>query len=308
MRGGRELVRPRALDPGATIGICAPSGPVEAAAVAAGERWLEEEGFRVLRAPHLEQRCGYLAGPDVVRAADFLELLRDPGVDAILFARGGYGVGRWIPQLDPVEVVAARKPIVGYSDATLFLLWLRCAGLVSLHGPMLERSDLTPEARARLVGLLRGDPQAEVALRGHSLRAGTATGPLVGGSLSLVVASLGTPWEIDTRGAVLFLEEYQEAPYAVDRKLVQLRDAGKLSAAAGVAVGALVECASERYPEVEVEDVVRDLLLREVDGPVVCGLPIGHIRDNRAVGIGARVSLDGAIGELALEEPVVDPG
>ncbi len=308
MRGGSDLVRPRALNPGATIGICAPSGPVETAAVADGERWLEDEGFRVLRAPHLEQRCGYLAGSDAVRAADFLELLRDPRVDAILFARGGYGVGRWIPQLDPAEVVAARKLIIGYSDATLFLLWLRFAGLVSLHGPMLERSDLTPEARARLIGLLRGDPQAGAALCGDSVRGGAATGPLVGGSLSLVVASLGTPWEIDTSGALLFFEEIDEPPYAVDRKLVQLRDAGKLSAAAGVAVGALVDCGSERYPEVEVEDVVRDLLLREVDGPVVCGLPIGHIRDNRAVGVGTLASLDGAVGALVLEEPVVDRG
>lgn len=306
MRGGPELVRPRALRAGATIGICAPSGPVEPAAVAAGERWLEDEGFRVRRAPHLTARSGYLAGADELRASDFLALLRDPGVDAILFARGGYGVGRWIPELDASELVAARKPIVGYSDATLLLLWLRCAGLASLHGPMLERTDLSSEARARLLGLLRGDPEAQAPLHGHSLRRGAATGPLVGGSLSLVVASLGTPWEIDTRGAVLFLEEVNEAPYAVDRKLVQLRDAGKLAAASGVAIGALVECESERYPEVAVEDVVRDLLLREVDGPVVSGLPIGHIPDNRAVGIGLRACLDGTRGDLVLEEAVVE--
>ena len=306
MRPGASPVRPRALPPGGVIGVCAPSGPIEPDTLAVGERWLSDEGFRVLRAPNIEGRRGYLAGPDEARAADFLALLRDPEVDAILCARGGYGIGRWIRELDPAEVVSARKPIIGYSDATLLLLWLRHAGLVSVHGPMLERSDLTAEARSRLLDLLRGEPAVTAPLEGTPLRDGIAEGPLVGGSLSLVVASLGTPWEIDTRDSVLFLEDINEPPYAIDRKLVQLRDAGKLAQASGVALGALVDCESERYPDVFIDDVVRDLLLGEVEGPLVSGLPIGHIRDNRAVGVGARAALDGSEGVLRLTEPVVE--
>jgi muramoyltetrapeptide carboxypeptidase len=305
MGGPAPLARPRALRRGGAIGVCAPSSPIDPDALACGERWLADEGYRVVRSRNLDRRCGYLAGPDAARAADFLDLVRNPEVDAILLARGGYGVGRWLRELDPDEVVRTRKPIVGYSDATLLLLLLRRAGLASIHGPMLERTDLAPAARARLLALLSGDPSGQAPIGGRGLRTGAARGPLVGGSLSLVAASLGTPWEIDTSGAILFLEDVNEAPYAIDRKLVQLRDSGKLAAASGVAFGALVDCESERYPETSAPDVLREVGLPEVVGPVVTDLPIGHIGDHRAVGFGVRACLDGDDGTLTLEEPVV---
>ncbi len=308
--GARPLLRPRALARGAAVGVCAPSGPVNAECVAAGIAWLESEGFRVRAGRHLHDRRGYLAGADASRAADLLELVRDPDVGAIMLARGGYGLPRLLDGLDPRPFRRARKPIVGYSDATALLLWLRRrAGLGALHGPMLERADVTATARARLLALLRGDAAGQAPLEGSTLARGRATGPLVGGNLKTLITSLGTPWEVDTRGAILFFEEVNEQPYAIDRMLVQLRSAGKLADAAGVAVGALVCCESERYPEVGACDVLRELLPASVNGPVVIGLPFGHVADNQTLGSGAPAVLDGTgggRGTLSLTGPVVE--
>jgi muramoyltetrapeptide carboxypeptidase len=171
---------------------------------------------------------------------------------------------------------------------------------------MLDRPDLTPDARAHLLALVRGEASALEPLEGAGLRGGRVAGPLVGGGLVLVAGSLGTPWEIDTRGAILFLEEICEQPYAIDRLLVQLREAGKLRDAAGVALGQFVSCESERYPEISVEDVLREVLAAEVKGPVVEDLPFGHTLDSRSLGFGVRAELDGDRGTLTPLEPVVE--
>jgi muramoyltetrapeptide carboxypeptidase len=301
------LVRPHRLAPGSTIGICAPAGPVQGEGLAAGICWLEGEGYTVWCGKSVGLRRGYLAGSDQERREDFLRLLRDPRIAAIWLARGGYGIGRWLGDLDPLELRRARKPIVGYSDATLLFQFLRQhARLACIHGPMLERSDTTPEARARLLALLCGDPAGQEPLYGEGLTPGVAVGPLVGGNLKVIAASLGTRWEIDTAGTILFLEEVNEQPYAIDRALVQLREAGKLRVAAGVAVGRLVGCESERYPEVSACDVIRELLPPEISGPIVVELPFGHVADNRALGYGVRAELDGRRGSLTLIDPVVE--
>jgi muramoyltetrapeptide carboxypeptidase len=287
--------------------VCAPGGPVDEVRLAAGLQWLEACGFSVRCAPSLRARDGYLAGDDETRARDLVDMARDPEVGAVFFARGGYGVGRLLARLDPEPFRASRKLFIGYSDFTAFSLWLwRRCGLGSVHGPMLERDDLTDAARTRLLGMLHGTNDGQAPLEGRGLRAGSVEGRLVGGNLRMLAASLGTPWEIDTRGAVLFIEEIGEQPYALDRSLVQLRDSGKLAAAAGVAVGRLVNCESERYPETSACDVLERALLPEVQGPVVSGLPFGHVADNHALGVGARAALDGATGRLTPLEPVVE--
>ena len=305
MRGARRLLQPRPVPRGATVGVCAPAGPIDEAALEAGVRWLEAEGYRVRFAPNLRARAGYLAGGDEARLEDLLVLVRDPDVAGIWLARGGYGLARILRALDPEEIRASRKLFVGYSDATSLLLFLReRAGLAAVHGPMLDRVDATPGARARLLALVRGervDP-----LRGESEARGSARGPLVGGNLTLVAGSLGTPWEIDTEGAILFLEEVGEEPYRIDRALVQLREAGKLSEVAGVAVGQLVGCRGERYPDPSPGEVVREILVPEVPGPVVVGLPFGHVPDNHALGFGIEAELDGDTGRLALLAPAVE--
>jgi len=303
----QPLLRPRALRPGAAIGVCAPSGPVQPAVLDAGLAWLAEQGHPLVLAKNLRARAGYLAGGDAERLADFLSLVRDPRVAVILCARGGYGVGRFLRGVDASELRAARKLVVGYSDATLLLSFLyACAGLASLHGPMLEREDITPAARAREFALMRGEPAGLAAIEGRPVRAGRVEAPLVGGNLKLLQASIGTPWQVDTRGAILFLEEVSEAPYAIDRALIQLREAGLLDDLRGVALGQLVRCESERYPGASASEAVREILTSAVDGPIVEDLPFGHVADNQALGVGVRARLDGARGELTLLEPVVE--
>jgi muramoyltetrapeptide carboxypeptidase len=287
--------------------VCAPSGPVEPETLEAGLAWLIGQGHPIVLAKNLRARAGYLAGSDSERLADLESLVRDPSVGAILCARGGYGVSRYLARIDPEEMRRARKLVVGYSDATHLLCYLQArAGLASMHGPMLERSDVTPGARAREFALMRGEPEGLASLSGRSLRGGVAEGPLVGGNLKMLHSSVGTPWEPDVDGAILFLEEVSEAPYAIDRALVHLREAGWLERVRGVAVGQLVNCESTRYPGASSGEAVREILGASVRGPVVVDLSFGHIADNRALGVGVSARLDGDRGLLTGLEPVVE--
>ncbi|UCE84552.1 MAG: LD-carboxypeptidase [Deltaproteobacteria bacterium] len=297
--------KPRALSPGGTIGIAAPAGPIDADRIAAGERLLRDAGFRVARRPDLTERCGYLAGDDARRAAELLELWADPGVDAILCARGGYGCHRIMSRLDARCARDAAKPLIGYSDITTLLLWQRrrCGGLVGFHGPMLEREPLDAESADALFALLAGATPAP--LRGAPGGGGRAEGVLAGGSLRLVVASLGTPWEIDTRGAILLVEDVNEKPYSIDRMLQQLRAAGKLEGLAGFGAGAFVDCEDPRYPEPSVDAVIEEVV-RPLGIPFVRELPFGHVSRNLPWPLGIRAACDGERGEIELLEPGVE--
>jgi len=289
------------------IGVCAPSGPVEPEKLDTGLAWLTRQGHPVVVAKNVRARAGYLAGSDSERMADLLALIRDPAVGAILCARGGYGVSRYLARIDPDELRAARKLIVGYSDSTHLLSYLQArAGLASLHGPMLERDDVTAEARAREFALMRGEPAGLASLAGRAVRGGVAEGPLVGGNLKMLHSSVGTPWEPNVDGALLFVEETSEAPYAIDRALIHLREAGWLARVRGVAIGQLVNCESTRYPGASAGESMREILGAAVTGPIVEDLPFGHVADNRALGVGVRARLDGDKGTLTGLEPVVE--
>ncbi|HUT77988.1 MAG TPA: LD-carboxypeptidase, partial [Polyangia bacterium] len=237
-----ELRLPKAVPRGGIIGLAAPAGAVEFARLAAGEASLRAAGFTVRRRDDLVSRHGYLAGDDARRADEFMELVEDPGVHAIVCVRGGYGSHRIMARLDATRVRRAAKPLVGYSDVTTLLLWqLRCAGLVGFHGPMLERDGgMDPSGLEALAGLLTGTGSLPLRLQGSAGRGGRAEGLLIGGNLATLVASLGTPWEIETRGGILVLEDVGERPYRIDRMLQQLRAAGKLEGLEGVGVGHFV--------------------------------------------------------------------
>ena len=297
-----RLRKPRALAPGATIGIAAPGGPVDPDRLAEGEACLRAAGFRTLRRDDIVARRGYLAGDDARRAKELLELAANPGVDAILCARGGYGCDRILPLLDVGLLRDAAKPIVGYSDVTALLLWLRRrAGLVGFHGPMLERgADADPRGLEALLGQLTGTAPLPLVLPGRARIAGRAAGWLAGGSLTLVAASLCTPWEIDTRGAILLFEEVNEAPYRVDRMLQQLRAAGKLAPLAGVGVGDVASCVDERYGS-DVVAVIEEAI-RPLGVPLVTDLSFGPVRANATWPMGVRAELDGERGELRILE------
>lgn len=301
----RPLRRPRRLQRGALLGIAAPGGPVDAERLAQGRARLEQAGFRTRCRDDITCRSGFLAGSDERRAEELMELVRDPEIDGIVCARGGYGAMRILERLDAQLFAERAKPLVGYSDATALLLWQNArAGLIGFHGPMLDRgAELDAESLARLVALLCGEGGGAV-LDGVSLRPGHASGHLVGGSLSLVAASLGAPWEIDTRGAIVLLEDVGEIPYRVDRMLRQLLVAGKFESAVGLGFGAFEHCADARHG-VAVDEVLA-AFADEVGLPCLAGLPFGHGARNFAWPMGGRATLAADPGGIAHIECAVE--
>jgi muramoyltetrapeptide carboxypeptidase len=300
-----SLRRPRAIRPGARIAIAAPAGPVDPEALASGRTALERLGFETVARDDVLDRDGYLAGSDERRASELMAFVRDPEIDAILCARGGYGCQRIVDSLDAAAFREAAKPLVGYSDITTLLLWQRKhAGLLGIHGPMLEKKDtLEGEAGSALIRALQGTgPLPRYA--GETRVTGWGEGRLVGGSLSVCVASLGTPWEIDTRGCILMLEDVTEQPYRIDRMLQQLRAAGKFDRAVGIALGDFTDCDDERYPDWTVERLF-DEVFGSLGIPVVAGLPFGHGNENRPWPYAGRGALDGSRGELEILESAV---
>ena len=298
-----RLIKPRALAPGAVLGIAAPGGPVDPQKLAAGEALFRSAGFETRRRDDLLDRCGYLAGNDARRIDEFMGWIDDDRVDGIVCARGGYGCDRILAGLDAQRVRAAAKPLVGYSDITALLLWQRrCAGLMGFHGPMLDRGgDVDPVAIASLVAQLCGKAELPLAIRGDGHGGGRAAGRLVGGSLTLVAASIGTAWEIDTRNAILLLEDVGERPYRIDRMLQQLRAAGKLAPLAGVGTGDFSSCLDDRFPETRVLDVIGEVF-RPLGVPCVTGLPFGHLRSNAPWAVGCRATIDGDAGVIHIME------
>ena len=296
-----RLRKARRVRPGDLIGIAAPGFAVDRARLEAGAARLLDAGFRVRWRDDLLASQGYLAGSDERRATELMELVDDPEVAAIVCARGGYGAHRIMSRLDAGRVRAARKPLVGFSDVTTLLLWqLRLAGLVGFHGPMFDRDGGPSDAELeRLVRALAGD--ALPPLVGSGRAGGSKEGRLVGGSLTLLAASLGTPWEIDTRGAILAFEEIGEKPYALDRDLQHLAAAGKLEAAHGFGVGSLLGCEDPKRATPTADDVVMEIL-GPLGKPVVTGLPFGHENPNLIWPVGVRAALDGERGELTLLE------
>ncbi len=276
-------------------------------------------GFIPKLGRHARCRLGFLAGSDRERAADLTAAFRDPKTKAILCVRGGYGAARLLERLDFSVMRKHPKIFIGYSDITsLHASLLTKAGLISFHGPMLNSDFLKPKmpefARAAFLRVLtRAEPAGNIAQgyakAARSLRKGRASGPLVGGNLSILCTTLGTPWQPDFRGAILFLEDLDEAPYRFDRMLTHLRNAGVLRQVAGVAVGINAHCGDPKARRCKeyrqtLEEVLADRLL-PLKVPVVIDLPFGHVPHNATLPVGARATLDGGRGELLIEEAAV---
>jgi muramoyltetrapeptide carboxypeptidase len=311
---GIPVLIPPGLRPGALIAITAPASPVRPSELSAVTALLRRWGYRVRLARTVTAGGRYLAAPDQERAQELMELVADPTVDAILCARGGYGTLRMLPYLDWELFRRFPKPIIGFSDITALLLALYSrARVVTYHGPVAtSRFDpFTAEWFRRTLALPEAlqpwrlsNPQWRV------LAPGRATGVLVGGNLSLLVATLGTPYEVDLRGAVLFLEDVGEEPYRVDRMLMQLALAGKLQQCAAVLLGRF-RAPWGRFPsgtigwQPPVEQIFRDYLA-SLNIPVLAGLPIGHVLQKLTLPIGVRALVDADARTIALCSPSVN--
>lgn len=284
--GARErAVRlPRSLAEPATIGVCAPSGRVDEAALALGVAYLGELGHRVVVPEETLHAWRYFAGSDEERVRGFHALVDDPAIDLVIAARGGYGITRLLPYIDWSRVAASAKAYVGFSDFTAFnMAAYACSNLVTFHGPMLAvdfgRPQLDTFTEQHFwMALSRASHRIEDIDCEHGYGTRRLDGLLWGGNLSLLAHLLGTPYFPAIEGGILYVEEIAEEPYAVERLFMQLHHAGVLARQRAVVLGDFADCVPTnplRYPY-SMEEVV-ETLRQMLPIPVLTGLPFGHV-------------------------------
>jgi|SRR5579884_631912 len=299
----------RPLPDGGTIGVAALASPYDMRSeLERGVEWWEARGYRVKLAPGVHERDDYVAGGAEGRAEDLHALFSDPEVDVVQALQGGFGSSEILPHLDLDLIAEHPKPFVGYSDITSLHVPIRQrAGFPTFYGPGLvgmgspETTDFT---RERLVAVLRGEAGEEVPRDPddpyvRAIAPGRATAPLVGGCLWLLLQTLGTPWELETAGAILFFEDTHAPPYYVDGQLTQLRHAGRLDDIAGVVVGDMYRCdygdlsrdVSDWRATKSIEDVL-DKHLAGLGVPVLYKLPLGHGKHLASISLGISYTLD----------------
>jgi len=282
------MIRPRLLRHGDKVAVLATSGPVNPEKLAFGVDVIKDMGF----APYVMESCflrhDYLAGTDDVRLRDLHIAFAAPDVRGIFVARGGYGAGRLLPFLDYEMIRCNPKVFLGYSDVTaLHIAITQHCGFVTFHGPMVAvdfgHCDITMKS---LIGAICGRQVAFPTKQTFTVVPGYAYAPLMGGNLSLLAASLGTPFEIDTRGRILFIEEVGEDPYRIDRMLLQLKQAGKLADATGILLG-------DFSPQtLETLHIAIDELIIPEGKPTLARFPSGHCLPNITLPMGLPFELN----------------
>jgi muramoyltetrapeptide carboxypeptidase len=312
------VVKPARLFPGATVALIAPGSSLSAERVAKATANLKALGFKVREGKHLRERYGHLAGADKNRLADLHWAFRDPEIDGVWAARGGYGCTRLLPDIDFQLVKKNPKPFIGYSDITaLHLAFHQRLGLTCFHGPVAAAEwkgetehlravlmDAKTTYRLALVAKTQLGPK-EKTPSPFTIRPGRAAGVLTGGNLSLLAALAGTPNNPIFAGKIVFIEDVEEEPYRIDRMLTQLFQATDLRQAAGIALGVFSDCAAKgSEPQLTLAETLRDRL-EPLGIPVAYGFPCGHVNYQATLPYGVQASLDAAAGTLTLKEAAV---
>ncbi|MFM2160713.1 MAG: hypothetical protein RLZZ383_225 [Pseudomonadota bacterium] len=270
------------IAPGTPIAVVAPCHPFDPSRLEAGLARITAMGHTAVLFDGALAPYRYLAAPDDVRRAHLLKAFADPAFGAVWAARGGSGVSRLLRDLD--VSTWGDKPLIGFSDLTPLLNLHARHGGRALHAPVVNSLTTTaPEDVTAVFGVLSGAPP--VPLQGDVWRPGNVRGRLVGGNLSLLAATCGTPWQIDGRGAIVLIEEIGEVPYRIDRMVQQLRDAGVFDGAEGLALGGFDDCAPPKGATWTLEDVLRELS-DAIGLPTVAHLPFGHGHRNLPLGLG----------------------
>lgn len=313
------LSRPAPLKPGARVALLSPSSPSTSEAVETAQDIVREMGFEPVVYPSTSivvPERGYLAAEsDEMKISDINGAFADDSIDGIFCTRGGSGAGRVIDGLDERAIAAHPKVFAGYSDITIIHSFLqnRC-GMITFHSPMpgiddkkSQLADPDGQNRASMLRALTDPaPIGRVGSRLTTIIPGTARGPIVGGNLSLLTASIGTLADFDTRGKILFIESVGTPPFRVDRFLSHLKSAGRLRDAAGIVLGEFVRCEpGEGQTDRSTETVLREII-EPLGIPAVSGLPVGHGTVNLTLPLGATAYLDAANGELIIEESALE--
>jgi muramoyltetrapeptide carboxypeptidase len=305
-------IKPPALRPGDTIAIVAPASNIKRAELDAGCEALRSAGYKPIFLDSILEKDLYFAGSADRRASELTEMFTRDDVRAIVCARGGYGTNYLLPRLDLEKIKANPKIFVGYSDATALLTYFAdAAGLVTFHGPMATKDwahkggvDLSSWQSA----LTQGEPWDAAPGSGTGgMVDGEATGILYGGCLSILVASLGTPFEIQTKGTILFLEDVAAKPFQIDRMLMQLKLAGKLTEVKGIVFGEMLDCAQTVNQGYTLQEVVQRIV-KHLDVPVAYGLRSGHVSTSNItlpIGVQARLQVSDSNVSLKILETSV---
>lgn len=311
-RGDESLNKPPALTRGDTVQIVAPASPVKEEAVRLMQHYLMQLGLDVQLGRHIFEQDGYLAGSDDLRLKDLQHAIENPNIKAIFCARGGYGSARLLPHLDITPLLLRPKIFWGYSDITyLHAVMIQQAKMITFHGPMSEEYGTTtvhPNSLSALQqlfiprSLTLYASQHDYPAFSHSIRA-----PIIGGNITVLVGTLGTPYEIDTNGRILILEDVDEEPYAIDRLLNQLRLSGKLQNCAGIIVADFHDCKPKKGKQsLSLTRIVYDHIV-SAQVPILGGFPIGHCRPNYAIPLGGYAIMNGLDRTLLLEPGVASP-
>ena len=315
-------IKPPALPEKARIAVVAPASPPQTRSeIEQATHYFESRGHEVVFGPNHRNVHGYLAGTDAERAADLKWALTEPGIDMVHTLCGGYGCARLYDLID-WEDLGDPRIVCGFSDITgLHLALAVRPGWVTFYGPNFlrftrKKDELTTETeewfhrafRPEPLGRVFEDPEDPYVLR---VGGGVAEGPLVGGCLTLVSASIGTPFEVQTEGCVLMVEDLNTDPYLIDTLLNHLVRAGKLDGAAGFVFGTDVNLLPPKAPEepesmLSIEEVL-DELIGPLGIPAVANVPVGHGKHMATMPLGAAVRLDGDEGTLEVTESAVEP-
>lgn len=301
-----KIKKPSALKPGDTIRIVASSSPFDRQALLDGIRLIKKWGFKPKYQKNIFAQQPYLAGSDARRARELITALKDHSTQAIFFARGGYGAMRILPHLDKINPCPRPKIIMGYSDITALLVYFYSRyGWITFYGPVVAK-DIHPTTPKHSLQFLHhcltscaelGELKFAQAV---CLKAGKVTAPMVGGCLSLLVSLLGTPYELNTDGKILFLEDVNEKPYEVDRMMTHLRLAGKLEKCAGLVFGSLNGPNPTKHYIQTIKDIVSSY-----NFPVLFNVPAGHCKNKITLPLGIRVHLNAAKKSLIFLEPAL---
>ena len=300
--------KPPALRPGDTVGVVATSSAIEREYLERGVGVLASMGYRVKVSDRALDRAGIFAGSDQTRARELNAFFADPSVKAIFGARGGYGCGRLLPLVDFEAIARAPKIFLGFSDATFLLNALvDRAATVAFHGPMVAMDlahGLTHRSIGHLSRLLAGETSEFELEAREVIRHGVGEGELIGGCLSVVVATLATPFAPRFDGRILFLEDTGEKAYRVDRMLVQLRQAGVFDRVAGVVFGAIRPLEGSAQERARIAEFIAEETAG-VSCPVLFGIEAGHGTENLTLPFGVRARLESSSHRLLIGEPAV---
>ncbi|MGZ4436982.1 MAG: S66 peptidase family protein [Actinomycetes bacterium] len=315
-------VKARAMRPGATIGVPAPASPwTNRSEVLRGVEWWEKQGYRVKLCEGINARNAYLAGDAESRARDLTAMFADDDVDVVQAFQGGYGAAQTIPHVDWDVVRANPKPFVGYSDITALHVAMRhFAGLVTFYGPTFGDIDHPESTKYNKRHLLRAltstEPLGPMPMKPKDrwlrpLGGGKVSGELVGGCLWLLGQAIGTPWQPDFAGKILFFEDVDAAPWYLDGLLNQMTQAGMLRDVLGVVVGEMAKCdwreSKPEWPQtLSLEDVL-ETYLEPLGVPVLYNLPMGHGDHLCTTPLGVQVTLDADARTLSVDEAALLP-